>query len=250
MIKENNKYILRAQKKRLIKKLIIISVLLIIGIIIFISKSDFFIVKKVAILGNPIISGEDVKERTENLIGKNIFFINKRDIIKEAKKNPYVEEVEISKNYPKQVNIKIVEKQGIYYVDKGTYKCVLNNKLILLEKPGNIDNRNLVEVKGVNFEDAELGTTVLKNSRIENILEIFYDIIKNNPTNYKIDSIDLSDLTNIKVYIGDVEGRLGTDEDILDKMNKLLHIMASPDVGISKGYIDVGFNGAPVYYSE
>lgn len=250
MIKENNKYILKAKRRKTIKKLIVVFLLMTIGMIILINKSNIFIIKKVAILGNPIISGEDVKERTQNLIGKNIFFISKRDIINEAKKNPYVEEVEISKAYPKQVNIKIVEKQGIYYVDKGAYKCVLNNKLILLEMPENIDNRNLVELKGVNFDDVDPGNIVLENSRIENILDIFYKIIKNNPTNYKIDSIDVSDLTNIKVYIGEVEGRLGSDEDLLDKMNKLLHIMASPEVGITKGYIDVGFDGAPVYYSE
>lgn len=250
MIKQSNKYILKTKRKKNMKKLIVIFFLITIGMVILINKSNLFIIKKVAILGNPIISGEDVKERTQNLIGKNIFFISKRDIINEAKKNPYVEEVEISKVYPKQVNIKIVEKQGIYYVDKEAYKCVLNNKLILLEKPDNIDNRNLVELKGVNFDDVEPGNVVLENSRIENILDVFYKIIKNNPTNYKIDSIDLNDLTNIKVYIGEVEGRLGSDENLLDKMNKLLHIMASPEVGITKGYIDVGFDGAPVYYSE
>lgn len=250
MIKQSNKYILKTKRKKNMKKLIVIFFLITIGMVILINKSNLFIIKKVAILGNPIISGEDVKERTQNLIGKNIFFISKRDIINEAKKNPYVEEVEISKVYPKQVNIKIVEKQGIYYVDKVAYKCVLNNKLILLEKPDNIDNRNLVELKGVNFDDVEPGNVVLENSRIENILDVFYKIIKNNPTNYKIDSIDLNDLTNIKVYIGEVEGRLGSDENLLDKMNKLLHIMASPEVGITKGYIDVGFDGAPVYYSE
>lgn len=250
MIKPNNKYILKLQRKRLIKKITIVILLTTIGITVFITKSNYFIIKKVAILGNPIISGEDVKEKTENLIGKNIFFINKREIAKEAKKNPYVEDVEISKIYPKQINIKIVEKQGIYYVNKDSYKYVLNNRLILLEKAENIDNRNLVELKGIQVEDSELGTSVLDNDRISDLLDIFYQIIKNNPTNYKIDSIDVSDLTNIRVYIGGVEGRLGTDENILDKMNKLLHIMSNPQIGISKGYIDVGFDGSPVYYSE
>lgn len=81
-------------------------------------------------------------------------------------------------------------------------------------------------------------------------LDIFYKIIKNNPTNYKIDNIDVSDLMNIKVYIGNVEGRLGNDEDIPDKMNKLLHIIENPSIGITKGYVDVGFDGAPIYYKE
>lgn len=100
-----------------------IIVLFIVGTI-FAIKSNFFIIKKVSILGNPVMSGEDVKNGTENLIGQNILFINKQNIISNAKKNPYVENVEISKSYPKQVNIKISEKEGIYYVEKDGYKYV------------------------------------------------------------------------------------------------------------------------------
>ena len=80
------------------------------------------------------MSGEDVKKRTENLNGQNIFFINKQNIINEAKKNPYVENVEITKSYPKQVNIKISEKQGIYYVEKDGYKYVLDKSSLFARK--------------------------------------------------------------------------------------------------------------------
>lgn len=250
MVKENNKYIIKARRKKKIKRLFILFLAIIIGIIIFVTKSNFFIIRKVAILGNPIISGEDVKERTEYLIGKNIFLINNKEIINEAKKNSYVQDVVVTKNYPKQVNIKIIEKEGIYYVSKDTNKYVLNNNLILLEKTENIDNRNLVELKGISIENEELGNSVLENDRISRILDTFYKIIKNNPTNYKIDSIDLSDLTNIKIYVGEVEAKLGSDENLPDKLNKVFHIISNPDIGITKGYVDVGFNGAPVYYSE
>lgn len=250
MIKENNKLILRAQKKRRIKKIILLGIVLIIGGIVFATKSSFFIVKKVSVLGNPIMSGEDVKERTEGLIGQNILFINKQNIINEAKKNPYVENVEISKAYPKQVNITVTEKKGIYYVEKDSYYYVLDSECNLLEKTDNIENRNLVNIAGVNIKEVELGNKALDDTRILNFLDIFYQIINNNPTNFNINYIDISDLMNIKIYIGNVEGRLGNDENIPDKMNKLLHIIESPDIGIVKGYVDVGFNGAPVYYKE
>ena len=232
------------------RRIVITIIILIIGGIIFATKSNVFIIKKVAILGNPIMSGEDVKKRTENLIGQNIFFINKHNIINEAKKNPYVENVEISKVYPKQINIKISEKQGIYYVDKDGYKYVLDNESILLEKTDNVENRNLVNVIGIDLNNVELGNKTLDNNRMLEFLDIFYQIIKNNPTNYNINVIDVSDLMNIKVYIGNVEGRLGNDENIPDKMNKLLHIIENPNIGIAKGYVDVGFNGAPIYYKE
>jgi cell division protein FtsQ len=224
-------------------------VLFIVGTI-FAIKSNFFIIKKVSILGNPVMSGEDVKNGTENLIGQNILFINKQNIISNAKKNPYVENVEISKSYPKQVNIKISEKEGIYYVEKDGYKYVLDNDGNLLEKTDSVENRSLVNVKGIDLKDVALGQKMIDDSRVLDFLDIFYQIIKINPTNYKIDYVDISDFTNIKVYVGEVEGRLGNDENIPDKMNKLLHIIQNPDIGIVKGYVDVGFNGAPVYYKE
>ncbi|GEA31854.1 cell division protein DivIB [Clostridium diolis] len=226
-----------------------IIVLFIVGTI-FAIKSNFFIIKKVSILGNPVMSGEDVKNGTENLIGQNILFINKQNIISNAKKNPYVENVEISKSYPKQVNIKISEKEGIYYVEKDGYKYVLDNDGNLLEKTDSVENRSLVNVKGIDLKDVALGQKMIDDSRVLDFLDIFYQIIKINPTNYKIDYVDISDFTNIKVYVGEVEGRLGNDENIPDKMNKLLHIIQNPDIGIVKGYVDVGFNGTPVYYKE
>ncbi|OCB00304.1 cell division protein FtsQ/DivIB [Clostridium beijerinckii] len=246
----NNKLILRSQRRRLIRKIIMTIIVLFIVGTIFAIKSNFFIIKKVSILGNPVMSGEDVKNSTENLIGQNILFINKQNIISNAKKNPYVENVEISKSYPKQVNIKISEKEGIYYVEKDGYKYVFDNDGNLLEKTDSVENRSLVNVKGIDLKDVALGQKMIDDSRVLDFLDIFYQIIKINPTNYKIDYVDISDFTNIKVYVGKVEGRLGNDENIPDKMNKLLHIIQNPDIGIVKGYVDVGFNGAPVYYKE
>jgi cell division protein FtsQ len=250
MVKANNKFILKAQRRKKVRRISMMIIILIIGGITFATKSNVFTITKVAILGNPIMSGEDVKKGTENIIGQNIFLINKHNIINEAKKNPYVENVEISKVYPKQVNIKISEKQGIYYVDKDGYKYILDSQSNLLEKTDNIENRTLVNVIGIDLKDVELGNKTLDNSRLLEILDIFYQIIKNNPTNYNINVIDVSDLMNIKVYIGNVEGRLGNDENIPDKMNKLLHIIENPNIGITKGYVDVGFDGAPIYYKE
>ena len=227
-------------------------IVLFVGIILFITKSNVFIIKKVSILGNPIMSGEDVKEKTQYLIGQNIFFIRKGDIIKAAEENPYVKSVDITKTYPRQVNIKIAEKQGVFCSEKDGGYCIFSDKGILLEKTDNIDDRNLIQLLGVEDEinGIELGDSISENLRMTNLLNTFSQIAEVNPTNYKIDYIDLNDFMNIKVYIGDVEGRLGNDENIPDKMNKLMHIVENTEIGIEKGYVDVGFDGSPIYYKE
>ncbi|MCR1273144.1 MULTISPECIES: FtsQ-type POTRA domain-containing protein [unclassified Clostridium] len=241
---------MKSKRKRLIKKIIITLLFLIMGVIIFVTKSNVFIVKKVAVTGNPIITGEDVKERCEKVLGENIFFVSKSDLTKEAKKNPYVEAVTVTKKFPKQININIVEKEGIYYLDEGKNKLILSNRLVLLERTDDLRGRNLVEIKGIEYKEGEVGERVLEDNRISEILTTFYNIVRNNPTEYNISSIDLHDLTNIKVYIGEVEGRLGNDENLLDKMNKILHIVSSQEVAMNKGYIDVSFEGSPVYHHE
>lgn len=250
--KPTNEFIIRARKKKLIKKMILMCIILFIGIILFITKSNVFIIKKVSILGNPIMSGEDVKERTQYLIGQNIFFIKKNNIIKTAKENPYVKSVEITKMYPRQINIKVIEMQGVYCIEKDGQYYIFSDKGILLEKTEDIENRNLIQIIGgnENLDGIELGDSISDNQRMINILNIFSQIAEVNPTNYKIDYIDLSDFMDIKVYIGDVEGRLGNDENIPDKMNKLMHIVENTEIGIEKGYVDVGFDGSPVYYKE
>ena len=250
MVKKTNKYIMKSKRKRVIKKIIITLLFLIMGVIIFVTKSNVFIVKKVAVTGNPIITGEDVKERCEKVLGENIFFVSKSDLTKEAKKNPYVEAVTVTKKFPKQININIVEKEGIYYIDEGKNKLILSNKLVLLERTDDLKSRNLVEIRGIDYKEVEVGQKVLEDNRISEILTTFYNIVRNNPTEYNISLIDLQDLTNIKVYIGEVEGRLGNDENLLDKMNKILHIVSSQEVAMNKGYIDVSFEGSPVYHHE
>lgn len=250
MVKKSNKYIKKRKNKMLIIKILFFLLFIAIGFSIFACKSDFFLIKKVAILGNPAMSGEDVKEKTEYLIGQNILFIDKEHILSEAKSNAYVEEVKIKKVYPKQVNITLMEKKAIYYTYMNEKTYVLSGDLIILEDNANIENRTLVKLDGVTIDNPTLGQCGIDSNRILNILKSFSEMIEINPTEFNIDSINLSDLMNIKVYIGAVEGKLGNDENLPDKMNKLLHIIEDPTIGIKKGYVDVGFEGSPIYYSE
>lgn len=161
-----------------------------------------------------------------------------------------MEAVKIKKIYPRQVNITLSEKKAIYYVEIDDKIYVLSDKLVVLEDSANIENRSLIKLNGITIDNPVLGQIGIKDERILNILTIFSKIAEVNPTNFNIDSIDLADLMNIKVYIGEVEGRLGNDENLPDKMNKLMHIIEDPSIELKKGYVDVGFEGSPIYYSE
>ncbi|MFQ8892865.1 MAG: peptidase S49, partial [Clostridium sp.] len=71
MKKVTNKYILKARRKRILKKLFIVLILLIIIGAVVINKTDLFIIKKIALEGDKLITGDYIKEKAENLKGLN-----------------------------------------------------------------------------------------------------------------------------------------------------------------------------------
>jgi len=64
------------------------------------------------------------------------------------------------------------------------------------------------------------------------------------PQEYVFSQIDIEDLNNIVCYIQNVEIMIGDSSDLIDKMNLALN--AIEQGVISKGYIDMSFNGPPV----
>ena len=63
MKKITNKYILKARRKRILKRLFIILIFLIVIGVVVINKTDVFIIDKVILEGDNLITGEYVQEK-------------------------------------------------------------------------------------------------------------------------------------------------------------------------------------------
>lgn len=247
MVKIDNVYIKKARRKRMIKRIIILSIFLAICCIIFITKTNFFNIKEIQITGNHILTGEDIKLNTQDLLDSNIILIKKSDIEKKIKRNPYIESIDIKRKLPGNLLIDVNERKGIYYINSGGKYNVISDELYLLEIIDDIAGKELVEVKGIDIDNVELGNKVEDNARINKILYYFYrmiSLLKEKDEVIPIKSIDLTDLSRIKVYIGEIEVKLGNDEDIIRKMNDAINIYKS---GVVESYIDVSFDGFPAY---
>lgn len=247
MVKESNIYIRKARRKRLIKRIIIFIIFLIICGVVFVTETNFFHIKNVNLTGEYVITGDSIKEKTSSLIGENIFFIDEAEIKKNIKTNPYVDTIEINKKYPNILEIDVKEKKGFYYIlENGVYN-ILNDELVLLEKVDNIEEKELVEVRGIELGNTSIGEQIQDNSRINKILYYFYRMaceLEKQGETVKVTAIDLGELSNIRAYIGNIEVKLGVDEELLKKMNKAINIYKS---GLVKSYIDVSFEGSPVF---
>lgn len=245
MKKITNKYILKAKRKRMLKRTFISLIFLIVISLVIINKTDIFIIDKVMVDGDKLITGQYVEEKSKTLTGLNIFHIDKQSIIKEFKRNPYVEELTIKRVYPNKLKLNVKEAKGLYYVTKDKSYDIVSNNMVLLEETDSIEGRKLIELKGLDMENLELGDKVSNDEKIEKIAEDFYDmeqVIEENKEKFSITAVDVSNKANLKAYIGNVEISLGTYENIFKKMSDAVQIYKNFEV---KERINVGFDGTP-----
>ncbi|WP_185966669.1 FtsQ-type POTRA domain-containing protein [Clostridium sp. HBUAS56017] len=245
MVKSNNEYIRKAKRKKKIKKIIISSILVAALVVVVINYTDIFKIKTIKCVGDNLVTGGYVVDKAEMLKNRNLLFISKSDFMKELKENPYVEDIKFSKKYPSTLEIRIVEKKGLYYASENGNYNIISDEMIYLEKVNSIDGRNLVEIKGANFSGKNLGDKVWDSERVKEILQDTYKVQKSfddNRDNVKITSIDISNLSKIKLNFGEIEVYLGNDENLTNKIKTAAAIFKQ---GIAKKYINISFNGSP-----
>lgn len=247
MAKTNNVYIKKARKKRKIKRGIILIIFLIIVGVVVAQKTKFFYVNKIEYAGDSIITGEYVKSSTEYLMGTNIITLRGDDISKKLRENPYVDTVQVTKKFPKKLEIKVTEKQGIFYVLDGEEYNIVSSDLKILEKTKSLDGKNFMEIKGLKLSDKEVGEKIDDNSRVEKLLDLVYkmeDKMQKEGKGVSISALNIEDMSNIRAYFGEVEVVLGNDENLTKKMSDAVKIYLEANPKPEK-YINVNFNGSP-----
>lgn len=240
-----NKYILKARRKRIVKRLFITIIFLIVIGLVVINKTNVFIIDKVILEGDNLITGKYVQEKAETLDGQNIFYIDEKAIVKDFKRNPYVEELTIKRVYPNKLEINVKEARGLYYINKDEFYYIISSNMILLEKVDSIEDKKLIELRGFDIENLNLGDKIYTEEKVEQIVEDFYDmeqVIEENGEDFSITAIDASNILSLKAYIGNIEVYLGTYENIFKKMSDAVQIYKNFDVSEK---INVSFDGSP-----
>lgn len=244
MNKKSNKFIKRKKRNKVIKRLILGLFVIIIGIIIFIYKSPIFNLKKINISGLVTLSNESLQEKLKYHIGQNIFTIDYNEIEKELKENPYIKEIKVSKKGINTLNINIRENKIAYYFESDGKIKAIDNEGVIVEELVTMDDRKLIKLIGIDLSNKSVGDKISDDINLPDTLEKFYNIIEVMPQEYVFSQINIEDLNNIVCYVENVEIKIGDISNLIDKMNLALN--AIEQGVISKGYIDMSFNGPPV----
>ncbi len=159
------------------------------------NNSTFFKIEKIIISNNLLINKDDILTKLDQVYGKNIFLIKRKDIEESLESISFLEKIEVKKKYPETITIKIFETKplGILFKDKKKYLLDSSSNLIEIDK-----KKYFVELPNIIGDDAE------------NFFVNFLDQLKTNkfPTNsiknfyyFKIGrwDLELSDNRTIKL---------------------------------------------------
>lgn len=239
-----NKLITKKRRKKMIKRIILGLFIFILGIIIFIYKAPIFNLKKIKINGLVTISEESLQEKLKYNIGINIFGIDYNKIEKDLEDNPYIKEVKISKNGVNSININVTENKIAFYLASDNKIKTINNDGIIVEEVDSINERRLTKLSGIDVSEKTIGNKIQDDDKLSKVLDNFYKMIEVIPKELEISEINIFDLNNIICYVRDVEIILGDSVDLIDKMNIALNLIEQGT--ITKGYINLSFEGSPV----
>ena len=234
----SNKYVKNNNKKKSkwnkIKKVIftIFKIFLILavlaGIFVFLFISPVFNITDIKVENASKISENTYISLSEIQIGENIFKVNKPRVRSLIKYEPYVEEVEVKRNFPGTILLIVTERSPKYLIEKdGMYIYIDKNGYALETKT---ETLGLPILKGVM---TDLRTLTMGDRLYDYDLSKFNDLIKiidginNNNIEEKLTSIDISDDDN---YILDFEEEhkkicLGDTSNLSTKMLWIKYFM-------------------------
>lgn len=230
--KKNN--VVKDGSKSKITKVFLI-LLLLVGAGCFLCLSPNFNVQEIVVEKNKVISSDTIASLSEIKLYKNIFLINKLSAINKIEKNPYIEEVKISRSLPNKVKITVKEREEKYLLEfaEGKY-AVLDGQGYILRITSDLINLPIVVGTKTDMnqflEISDNTARVCKEDlkKFEIITNIV-DIAKNYEVDTYITKIDVGDINNVKldlqteqkiVYLGscsDLNTRILYMKDIIEK---------------------------------
>ena len=112
--------------------LLLVILFLLLGIIFFCKRfidSDYFKVQEVVVTGKTKLLQQDVTEQVEKMKGKNIVYLNTKEIEDFLRNDVRVKKVSITKQFPSKILFNIEERQPYAYVRKGENLFLADDEL-------------------------------------------------------------------------------------------------------------------------
>lgn len=247
----NNDLIIKRRRKKAIKRNIVFFLLLISLFIILCLKLPYFNVTNIVVLNNKIINTEEILSIAKVNKGTNIFYMDLKKIETNILNNPYILKADVKRKLPNTISISVQEREAVFYIKGENNNLVIDKHGVVLEEKEDISSMNLTKLMGFEAEGSEIGKVIYSDDdRKIDFISLITELITANISNIKITAVDLSDILDIKIYSNDMCIKLGTSQNVKDKLNLAFNIITENKLLNSRGYIDVSLESNPAVLLE
>lgn len=198
----------KVDKKNTIKikilKCLSVVILLMVAVILFM-LSPIFNVKDIVVEGTEKLVQEEIISLSQINIDENTFKINKKQVIKRIQENTYVETVNINRELPSTVKIKIKERTPQYIIQIANGNVYIDSKGYILEI-----STEMLQLPILNGYETSIESIIdFKNTKklsdsdcakIEVVNQIIESATNNEILQY-ITAIDISNIENITLNL-------------------------------------------------
>ena len=183
-----------------------------------------FRVTGVQVEGNSFYTDDQIKNMVLNApIAKNSILAGFIDTEKSTKDEAMIDSITVSRVDRNTLLLQVKEKQMIGYIEfQG--QCVNFDRQgivqIITEEP----LENVPKIEGIDVKEAVQGERLsgINTSKLNTILSVGKMLEK---MEYKPDRLAFNDLNQLVMYYGPIEVRLGDDENMDEKINRLVGIL-------------------------
>lgn len=250
--KTTNELIIKRRRKKIIKSCIWLFIFMVSIMVLLCLKLKYFNITSIEVSGNKIIPSDEIIKISDIYAGNNIFYANtSRSRKKILAQNAYIMEVHISRKLPSTIEIDVKERKAKYFSEKDNKFLLIDSNGVILQEKDSLKNFKLIKLLGIEADKLHPGDTIqFDDKRKLQVLNIMDKITVSDKNNFGIDALDLSNVVDIRAYIGSMCIKLGTSDDILNKVNMAINIINMNKLSDKKGYVDVSYKGNPVFFIE
>ena len=186
------------RRKRIITVISLIIILL--SILVLILFSGLFNIKKITVINNSKITTEEIIKNSTLAVGNNMFKTLNTTIRENIKKNPYIEDVKITKKLDGEIILDIKERTPTYMLQRENDYVYINNQGYILEISQT--PLDLPIIRGNKTQELTPGGKLEVDDlkKLDTVIQIM-EAAKSNGINEIITTIDISDGNNFILEI-------------------------------------------------
>ncbi|MBE3579495.1 MAG: FtsQ-type POTRA domain-containing protein [Caldanaerobacter subterraneus] len=169
----------------------------------FAFHTNYFKIKSIKVVGNQILSYNDIKEISKIQAGTNIFKVNPKQVEKNLLENPYIKECKVKILYPNRVEIFVEERRVVAQVRYKSDYLKIDKEGVIVEKGSFTPDLLLIE--GIKVERYQIGKK-LNGNFDKTLLSKVLGLIESKSNYYalryiKEDEVELLSKQGINIFL-------------------------------------------------